>query len=109
MLFTQVIVYFDTIVLYSVLCYIIMIINKIDAKIDAQNLQNNEKNMQHVHKELKIMKSKSFDLSDNNIVLQSSCNKLEDDVRILKYKQYCNGQDILRCSNLINGILLKEK
>ena len=35
-------------------------------------------------------------------------NNLEDDVRILKHKQYCSSQDILRCSSLINGLLIRE-
>lgn len=111
MLFTQVIVYIDAIVLYSALCYIIVKINKIEAKLNVHTLQNNEKNMQSMQsmqKELKLMKSKSFDMADSNIMLRSSYNKLEDDVRVLKYKEYYNSRDILRCSNLINDILIRE-
>jgi len=108
MLFTQVIVYLDVFVLYSVLYYIIVKINKIEAKLNIQVLQNNEKNMQNMHKEIRLIKSKSFDMVDNNILLQSSYNKLEDDIRVLKHKQYCSSRDILRCSSLINGILIRE-
>ncbi len=108
MLFTQVIVYLDAIVLYSALCYIIVKINKIDAKLNMHTLQNNEKNMQSMQKELKLMKSKSFDMVDSNIMLRSSYNKLEDDVRVLKHKQYCSSKDILCCSSLINDILIRE-
>jgi hypothetical protein len=92
MLFTQVIVYLNTIVVYNILFYIIVKINKIDTKLNAQN---NEKNIQYVQKELKQIKSKSY-------------SNLEDDIRILKHKQYCSNQDILRCSNIINCLLVKE-
>jgi DNA/RNA-binding domain of Phe-tRNA-synthetase-like protein len=105
MLFTQVIVYLNTIVVYNILFYIIVKINKIDTKLNAQN---NEKNIQYVQKELKQIKSKSFDMSDYQVILQKSYSNLEDDIRILKHKQYCSNQDILRCSNIINCLLVKE-
>jgi hypothetical protein len=48
-----------------------------------------------IQRDLHFMKSKSFDTADVNIKLTSSFKKMQDDIDILKHRQYCYTKDLM--------------
>jgi hypothetical protein len=63
------------------------IYNKIDKTV-------NENNIYQIKKDIYKMKSRSFDTINDNIVLNSTCQKIQEDINILKHKQFCYTQDL---------------
>lgn len=59
--------------------------------------------------DIKILKTKSYDLSDVTLVLTNKLHTLQTDVNILKHKLYCYDKDIDDLSKQICKIATEHK
>ncbi len=47
-----------------------------------------------MHRDLKVIRTKSYDLFDTTLVLKKHSDELQNEVNILKHKQYCYDKDM---------------
>jgi hypothetical protein len=73
--------------------------NKINENIAMFNSKTSQ-----IHREIKIIKSKSFDTADTNFVLQQRSEQVTNEIELLKYKQKCCHDEIQRLKELYHKI-----
>jgi len=64
-------------------------IENINDNITVFNSQSSQ-----MHRDLKILRTKSYDLYDTTVILKQHSDELQNEVNILKHKQYCYDKDL---------------